>query len=632
MNAVVDALASEERTPLSKPSRNGAPASRPRDWVRRHARSLVWLAPVLAVSGVVQSLEAGGPTGNDDEAAFTAQAWAVVNRGALAHHDYWYDQFPLGWAQIAVWTGLIRGFDRYDVAVLAAREAMIVFLLVGVVLLWMIARRLGMSRPAAAAATVVFALSPLAVLAHRSVTLENVATPWMLASVLLAMCRRNQVAASVASMSALGVAALSKESSLVVVPLIAWLLWRGVTPGVRSRALAAAAVTLLTFAWFYLMLYILRDGVAPPPESVRTIGGVVALDPVLSAAVPVAVVAGLAGRLVRPFALTLALLLAVAVRPDGAFSMQYLVLLLPFAALVIAEVGDTAVRRWRSQPGAPGARIALAALGIAVLAGAGQFVVDRTRPSPEPVAAASASAAARSWVLENVEVGARLIVDDVEWVALAAAGFDLENLISIRERDTTIDAASRTDSDIPSSTFIVATPRLRGFSAADGSQFPPGASAVVAVFGAGEQRIELRRAVSGGAEGAGWTPGERVSAGAQLLANAALTGSPDALAVVASGSVDERVIIVLGQLLSRGEVTVADFPPVAGERGHLLRRMLLTSVGGRDLLDADTAIAEAANVEASLNGAYATQSVVPTSDGVLVTFPVVAPHVASQRR
>ena len=61
-------------------------------------------------------------------------------------------------------------------------------------LLFVLGRRLGMHRSASAAAVLVFALSPLALQYHRTVYIDNVATPWLLAAFVLVLSRRQQLA------------------------------------------------------------------------------------------------------------------------------------------------------------------------------------------------------------------------------------------------------------------------------------------------------------------------------------------------------------------------------------------------------------------------------------------------------
>ena len=170
----------------------------------------LWLLPPLVLGLVVNALNLGGsPQRIDDEGTYTAQAWSIGNLGELTHYTYWYDHPPLGWMQIAAWVGLTDGWNRYDVAVIAAREAMLAATAAAAVLLWFVVRRIGFARFTASAAVLLFLLSPLAVQFHRQVYLDNIATAWLLAALLLAMSRRAQLAGYIGAAAAFGVAVLT---------------------------------------------------------------------------------------------------------------------------------------------------------------------------------------------------------------------------------------------------------------------------------------------------------------------------------------------------------------------------------------------------------------------------------------
>ena len=101
------------------------PASAPRGAGRERLRDLLWLLPVLLGGVIVNAINLGGsPQRIDDEGTYTAQAWSIAHLGELTHYTYWYDHPPLGWIQIAAYAGLTGAWDRYDVAVIAAREGM----------------------------------------------------------------------------------------------------------------------------------------------------------------------------------------------------------------------------------------------------------------------------------------------------------------------------------------------------------------------------------------------------------------------------------------------------------------------------------------------------------------------------
>ena len=191
-------------------------AIEPRDVapLRRRQHSLVDLVILAVTSAAFAIGMTTAPQRMDDEGTYAAQAYALGAFGELAHYTYWYDHPPLGWIQIAAWTWATDAFDRYPTAVSAGREAMLVTYVVSAALLWGLARRLDLSRGGAAAAVLIFGLSPLALVFHRTAYLDNVATPWMLAAFLLAHVRQRQLIAFGASGVCMAIAVLSKETYL----------------------------------------------------------------------------------------------------------------------------------------------------------------------------------------------------------------------------------------------------------------------------------------------------------------------------------------------------------------------------------------------------------------------------------
>src|SRR5215471_18486441 len=167
-------------------------------WLRRHYVGAAVLVPLLVVVGLANAWNLQGWPGrvNDDEGTYVAEAWAMLAEHHLSHYTYWYDHPPLGWALIAGWAWLTDGFHRYPSAVMLGREVMWLANLVACALLYTLARRLQMRRVAAAAAVLVFGLSPLAIYYHRMVFLDNVATMWVLASLAIAASSRRSLAAA----------------------------------------------------------------------------------------------------------------------------------------------------------------------------------------------------------------------------------------------------------------------------------------------------------------------------------------------------------------------------------------------------------------------------------------------------
>ncbi|MEY2848990.1 MAG: hypothetical protein RI885_1655 [Actinomycetota bacterium] len=648
-----------ETLPIAPTPQNPAPrrGGRMRAWATRHRASITWLSPILALSAVVQAINLGGsPQRIDDEGTYTAQAWAVNNLGELAHYTFWYDHPPVGWLQIAAWTGLTGGFQRYDIAVLAAREAMVVATVVSVALLWFLARRIGLGRGAAGAAGLVFAISPLAVQFHRSVYLDNVATPWLLASMLLAMTRRHQLAGFAASSVALGIAVLSKETYLLALPLVAWLMWKNALPETRRYTLSVAATLLVLIGGSYIMLALVKGELTPGADRVSLVDGILfqlgaressgsildpqslsaattavwlQLDPVLTVLAPVAAVAGIAVKRVRPFAITLAALIAFMFRPGGYLPVPYVIMLLPLAALVIAGVTDAAIRSLRARSGArrlPNvAWLALTATAAVLIVPAwgtqlrGLLLSDLDKPSRD----------AQSWIADNVTRDSRLIVDDAMWVDLVEAGFDRDNVIWFYKLDTDPAVQAQSPNGWADSDFIVTTDSMVTSPNAASAGSAIENSVVVASFGEGDQQVEVRRILPEGVDAAQQSIDAvaelRLVSGSELIQNPGIEIDVEDSARLGAGQVDERIVVSLAQLVESGQVSVVDFPIVTGEEDLAFRQVVIRSVGGDPLVADGRATPAARELLEQLDGRFGPESAAPVADGLLLTFSVIAP-------
>ncbi|MFI1584977.1 ArnT family glycosyltransferase [Embleya sp. NPDC020630] len=340
------------------------------------------LIPLLVLSALTQAHGmTGTPQYTDDEGTYVAQAWAVPKLGALGHYTYWYDHPPLGWLQLSVWTTLTDGFARYDAAVSAGREAMLVAHVIAGALLWMLARRAGLSRPGAAIALGLYAFSPLAVAFHRMVYLDNIAVVWLLAALVLAYSPRRRLSAYAGAGLCLGIAILSKETFLLAAPLVLAVVCRRTPRSLRPYATAVTGAMTTLVLGAYLLVAMLKGELLPGPDHVSLWHGVAfqlwqrpsggsLLDPgsltrttvdlwlrrdpvLLSGGLLAAVVVLLARRRaeLRPWratAWTLVVAAALSLRPDGYVPVPYVVMLLPLCALLVGALVDGGLRMTRA--------------------------------------------------------------------------------------------------------------------------------------------------------------------------------------------------------------------------------------------------------------------------------------------
>ncbi|MFJ4175736.1 ArnT family glycosyltransferase [Microbacterium sp. NPDC089696] len=633
----------------------GEATRRTGQWFRDHARALVWLVPVLLVSAVVNFLNVGGsPQRIDDEGTYTAQAWAVTHLGELAHYTYWYDHPPLGWLQIAGYTQLTGAFARWDIAVLAGREAVLVASLIAVVLLWMLARRLGMSRPAAAITGLVFALSPLALQFHRTVYLDNVAVPWLLLAFFLATNRRGQLAAFAGSAVAFGISVLTKETFLLALPILIWVMVRSARRETRRYTLSVAASVLGLIGGSYLLLAAVKgelfsgagrvslmDGVTfqlgsregsgsiLDPDSLinRTLGMWWQLDPVFIVLSLLAAVAAVFIPRFRPYAVLLLAMTAFMFRPGGYLPVPYVIMLIPFGALLIAGVTDLAVARIRRK-GASHRRLAIGAVAVTAVVAVVAVPLWTTQLRGFILADLDAPLrGAQEWLEDNASTDQRVIVDDAMWVDLVKAGWDRDNVVWYYKLDTDPAVQALSPNGWRDADYVVTTDSMRTFPGA----FPQvqeaiDNSVVVASFGSGTQAVEVRRVTIDGAEQAAITADDaeetRASLGAELATNPEVAVSDADRDRLVAGQVDARIIAILATLAGSGSVTVSGFPVVPGEDGMSFRQLALSAIGGTPTIVDGGLSDEAQAFVDSLTDAYAPSRVEIDGDDLVLRYSV----------
>ncbi|WIE73205.1 glycosyltransferase family 39 protein [Curtobacterium sp. MCJR17_020] len=628
-------------------------------WFRRHAVSLTWLLPVVAVTVIVQAWNMSGtPQRIDDEGTYTAQAWAIMHLGEITHYTYWYDHPPLGWIQIAGYTGLTGAFARYPFAVEAGREAMVFFSAVSSILLFVLARRLGAGRITAAAAGLVFALSPLALQYHRTVYIDNVATPWLLAAFVLVLSRRQQLAGFAGAAACLGIAVLSKETYLLALPFLIWMAIRRADKSTRRYTLSVAGAVLVIIGGGYLLLAAVKGELLPSSGRVSLFEGITyqlgsrsasgslfdpgslanaaasqwwALDPVFIVLGSAAAVVGLFLRRVRPIAAMLVFLLAMMFRPNGYLPVPYVIMLIPFAALLVAYTAERAVLaiagrvRTRTRLGA-GTRRGLGitwavttavALVVAVPLWGTQlrgFVLGNLDLPMQQ---------AEQWVGDNVSKSSRLLVDDAMWVDLVEDGFARNNVVWYYKLDTDGAVERQSPNGWKDSDYVITTDSMRtgGNSSSDVRQAIENSTAV-ATFGSGDQQVEVRRIHAEGSTAAQTAITRasdlRKTMGTELASNPALRADDGTKSQFRAGQVDSRAMIALGQVLADQDVRVDRFTPLTGETGQPFRTAVLHTS------DAASAERVAATLEA-MPDSFRPASVERAGERLTVTYTPADP-------
>jgi hypothetical protein len=463
-------------------------------WARR--AGVLLLIAVLAVVAVVHLWGmTRAPQRGDDEGTYVSQAWAVQHWRELAHYTYWYDHPPLGWILIAGYTAATRAFTRAPNAVAAGREFIFVLQLVSCGLLYALARRVGLRRAAAAAAVLLFSLSPLALTFHRAVYLDNIATPFVLAAFVLALSPARRLAAHMGSGLCFGLAVLCKETSLLLLPALAWQFWGATDRRTRRYSVVVAGSLFLLTGSTYLLYALLRGELLPGPGHVslfdgvwwqlfnRRVGGSVfdpesynydtvlswlRLDPWLLAAALVLAPVALAIRRLRPLTVGFLLLVAMITRP-GYLPIPFVIGLLPLAALIVAAVGDAVWGPpWRSLAGTAriwplAGRVALSATLVTAALAVGPQWRDKDRDLMTTDHDAPLAQAER-WIAANLPPSSRLVVDDAIWVDLVRRGRPPKHVVWFWKLGTDPEVDAYYPNGWRDFDYVVATGALRGSS------------------------------------------------------------------------------------------------------------------------------------------------------------------------
>ncbi|HET9242588.1 MAG TPA: GtrA family protein [Gaiella sp.] len=476
------------------------------------------------------------PARFDDEGAYVSQAWAVMAEGELSHYTYWYDHPPVGWLQLVPLLWLAGGLERAPTAIAAGRELMLVVQLVSASLVFVWGRRLGFAPAMGLAAVVLFSLSPLALHWHRQVLLDNLAVMWLLAAFVLAVSPRGRLAAHAGAGCCFALAVLSKETTLLLLPALLYQLWQSADPRIRRYSFAMAGSLFAAVLAFYPLLALLRGELLPgeghvslwegiafqlferaPSGSVfaegtdarNVVEGWLQLDPwLLGAGIAFAPAAVLIRRL-RPAAAAFLVAVAAVARP-GYLPVPYLIVLLPFAAIVTAGVADSlwkqAVRRgWprgslaRLRAGghraaAAAALVALLAVGFGRVGPAWASGIERKLEARPDVPLR----AAERWLRANVDRDAALIVDNTIWLDLVLDGYDRDRLIWYYKLDLDPGVGDDFGRGWRDFDYIVSTETMRSTpylvptvkGALDHSR-------VAASFGSGPTKVEIRRIEEG---------------------------------------------------------------------------------------------------------------------------------------
>lgn len=545
MTSTLPAVTGSEATAQPRPVPATDPAGRtqPPSRLRSSRPDLLLCGVLLVVVLVVQGWNiADYPTLSDDEGTYLAQAWAVQEGRGLAHYTYWYDHPPLGWIQLAALTWIPAMISPESMTVGTMRVVMLLISAVSAVLVYLLGRRLALPRWAAGLGMAIFGLSPLSVVLQREIFLDNLAVMWTLLAFTLAASPSRHLWHHFGAGMAAATAVLTKETMLVVLPALFITAWRHSHKDTRKFALTGAVTACALIGFSYPLFALLKGELLPGSGHVSLWDGIAyqmtrpgsgfILDEgsgswgVLQSWLyydRILPLGGLAGallllatwrwsvtaRALAGPALTVAVLAALALRPDGYLPAMYIIQALPFLALVLAggtaSVAHAVLRRRRSaaeRRALTRARYVVA--GVLALA-ACLYVVPRWYDGARIAVTTEANApyqAASRWMATEVDdpAGTRVLVDDAMWLDLVHAGYRPGlGVIWFYKADLDPEVTESLPRGWRDIDYVVASPTVRR----DAKDLPNVRDAIahsepVAVFGEGEDRVEIRRVGTAG--------------------------------------------------------------------------------------------------------------------------------------
>ncbi|MEV8536656.1 phospholipid carrier-dependent glycosyltransferase [Streptomyces sp. NPDC051211] len=507
-------------------------AARPLVRFRSSRPDLLLCGALLLVILLVQGWNITAfPPLSDDEGTYLAQAWAVQQGEGLAHYTYWYDHPPLGWIQIAGLTYLPSLFVPESMTVASMRFAMLAVSAASAVLLYVLARRLWLPRWAAGLAMALFGLSPLSVVLQREIFLDNLAVMWMLLAFCLAASPSRHLWHHFGSGLAAATAVLTKETMLVVLPALLVTMWRHSHRDTRKFAVTGAITACTLIGLSYPLFALLNGELFPGEGHVSLIDGITyqmgregsgfILDSgsgshgvfrswlYYDTVLPLGGLAGavlllltlrwsVTARALAGPALAAVILALVAMRPSGYLPAMYVIQALPFLALVLAggaaSITHAVLRRGR-------VRLVYGrwALLLVLAASAAVYVVPRWYDGNRTALTVDANGPYRqaaAWLGTEVEDPARtrVLLDDALWLDAVHAGFEPgRGAIWFYKADLDPAVTKTLPGGWRDIDYVVSSPTVRR----DARDLPNvrGAlehSAPVAVFGTGDDRIEIR--------------------------------------------------------------------------------------------------------------------------------------------
>jgi 4-amino-4-deoxy-L-arabinose transferase-like glycosyltransferase len=214
----------------------------------------------------------GYPMFHGDEGIYSQQAYSVANLSRLSYYTYFYDHPPIGWIQIALWFKL-TGQYTFGEIINSTRVLMLLIHLISLVLLFSIILISTKNKTCAALGGIIYAASPFSIFYGRIGLLDNIMIVWLLAAIYFLINCQGRLLYVLASGTCFGIAVLSKEVALPLLPAFLYGIWVYV-PNRRKFAYACWLFPSLSLISCYFLFALLKGELFPDGNSTSLVGSI----------------------------------------------------------------------------------------------------------------------------------------------------------------------------------------------------------------------------------------------------------------------------------------------------------------------------------------------------------------------
>jgi 4-amino-4-deoxy-L-arabinose transferase-like glycosyltransferase len=203
------------------------------------------------------------PYFENDEGTYYAQGYAFAYEGKLSRYTYWYDHAPAGWMLIGTWMRVTGGPFTFGYSLDSGRILMLLTHIISSFCIYKIVTKLTRREWAGALAVVLFSVNPLGVYFQRRLLLDNIMTTWLLVSTAILLYSRRRISWILMAGIVTGIAIVSKETAIFVVPPLALLTLFSVRKSQWIMALITFIMPIVLIIGTYILFAALKSELFP---------------------------------------------------------------------------------------------------------------------------------------------------------------------------------------------------------------------------------------------------------------------------------------------------------------------------------------------------------------------------------